>query len=173
MLLSTADFPHLTHLCILPFMESEFSGLVGNVLLHCPALTSLILRKLSSFGRFHTETISEPQSLHLPNLSRVVLADIKVPSIQYFARLFASHHVPFLQIILADQGDALYPYDRKLFCSLYRQYWHSDDRTDTSRLSVTAHTFEDYPDSTCAAAGTACRSARASPPSPRAQRART
>ncbi|KAM5542252.1 hypothetical protein V8D89_004125 [Ganoderma adspersum] len=148
MLLPTADMSCLTHLCISSLMDSELPGIVGDVLRHCPALTSLILRKLSSLGRFHGDTVSEPQPLHLPNLSRVVLADISLSSIPYFARLFASHRIPCLQIILTDQGDTFYAYGRDIFSSLYLQYWRSDDAADTSRLSVAAHTSEEYPDST-------------------------
>ena len=150
MLLPTADISCLTHLCVSSLMDSELLVLVGNVLRHCPALTSLILRKLSSLGLFHAGTVyePEPEPLHLPNLSRVVLADISLSSMAYFARLFASHHIPCLQIILTDQGDTLYTHQRDLFPSLYLQYWRSDDASDTSRLSVTAHTSEDYPEST-------------------------
>ena len=123
MLLPTSTLPCLTHLCITSHSATGLLGLIGSVLRHCPALTTLILRELSSIGgTIEPAAMPEAQAqpLHLPSLSRVILADMEFTAIEYFALL--AGHAPCMQIVLTDQGDTIYAYEVEFFTSLYLQY---------------------------------------------------
>ncbi|KAM5542245.1 hypothetical protein V8D89_004118 [Ganoderma adspersum] len=150
MLLPTeCGFSRLTHLCLAFIAAPNLHGRVTNLLRNCPALTSLVLRKLQCSTRIATldfwrpMATPEPLPLHSSSICRVILADMDPNLVEYYAALFA-HHRLCIQIPISER-DPFASREREVFGSLYRQYAHGSgaDDTDVSRLSIATHAVVD------------------------------
>ncbi|KAI1785400.1 hypothetical protein LXA43DRAFT_1116003 [Ganoderma leucocontextum] len=143
-----SGFPCLSHLSLSSITVQSLS-MITNILRSCPALTSLVLRRVTSVIRFFTtQTLSHYMNmntvdpLYLPDLSRVILADMDWDATQYFASIF-SHHRLCIQIPFSFLRQV---YPREVFESLYLQYadeYFGNRDAHASCLSVAVHSFED------------------------------
>ena len=143
-----SGFPRLTHLCLSFITAPNLHGRVTDLLRNCPALTSLILRRLQCSTRLATLdfwrpiTTPEPLSPHSSSLCRVILADMDPNLVEYYAALF-SRLRPCIQIPISER-DPFASREREVFGSLYHQYAHGAEETDVSRLSIATHAVADH-----------------------------
>ena len=143
-----SPFRRLTHLSLWEITTQSFDT-VTDILRNCPALMTLVLRRVTFLIRFFTiqsishyiNTVDPP---YLPHLSRVIFVDMEWYSVYFYASLF-SHQHPCIQITPRALHQ-VYPVPalESLYLQCMDTHSHQDvTEADVPRLSIAIHAYED------------------------------